>query len=42
MNQAQRSVLMETERPVGVGDDGGVDPNTTSNQAPLKLIVPGI
>ena len=40
--QALRSVLMETEHPVGVGDEGGVAPNTTFNEAPLKLIVPGI
>ncbi len=42
MNQALRSVLMETEHPVDVGDEGGFAPNTTTNEAPLKLIVPGI
>ncbi|MBW2057585.1 MAG: phosphopyruvate hydratase [Deltaproteobacteria bacterium] len=40
--QALRSVLMEADHHVGVGDEGGFAPRVSSNEEPLEFIVKAI
>jgi enolase len=40
--QALRSVLMDADHSVGVGDEGGFSPHVSSNEEPLQFIVQAI